>query len=122
MFDLVVVEDAGWDPAFGGQPFEEVYPFRPFPIGGGADLAFVGFDGDGELVFGDEVEGAFAEGRVYTGEDVVLFRDVEGRGEVGEFAVLSCQGARGGWRKKLMGAVEFIAVGGFALRGVLGST
>ena len=85
-------------------------PLRPFSVGGRFDPSLAGFEGDGEVVFGDEVEGALAEAGVDFAEDGVLFAGLESDGDLGEVLLLVCDGGGGGAGEVLSWAVEFVAV------------
>ena len=110
LFDLVVVEDSRRYPSFRGQPFEQIDPFGPFAVRRASNPTFVRLKGNGELIFGDEVESAFGKDVVDGGQDLVLLSDVKVDGEVEQLSLLRCNRP---WRRRveqLMWSVKLVAV------------
>ena len=60
LFDLTIVQHPRRDASLGRESLEEVDPLRPFSVTWYSHWSLVGFDGDGKLVFGNEVECALA--------------------------------------------------------------
>lgn len=113
LLDLPVVQQPGGDAPLCRQPLQQVRPLGPFAVGGGLHSSLAGFEGDGEAVLGDEVEGALAEAGVDFAEDCVLLTDIEGDGHGGEVGLQGGEGRGGRSGEVLRWTVKFVLVGAF---------
>ena len=110
LLDLAVVKNAGGDPSLGGQPFQEINPFGPFPVGWDSNLPLVRFHWNGKLVLRNEVEGALRQTIIDLSQDVILLLDQQVGWQMRKVPSLRCHSLGRESVQQLMWAIKFVPV------------
>ena len=72
LFDLAIIENPGRNPALGGQSFQKVNPFGPFPVSWYPHLSFIRLNWDWKPVFADKIKRTLGEAIINLIQNAVL--------------------------------------------------